>query len=81
MVSIVDLAKMVSKNIKHIPNPRKENETFKMKFENKEFLKVLGKEPTTIKKGILNMLGFLNQEDTLFYNKKDNWDYIHGSSD
>jgi len=42
-MSIRDLAHLISRDVKHIPNPRKENENFKMTFDNKKFLKVLGR--------------------------------------
>ncbi len=46
-ISIVELACLIKKvtdcDLHHIPNPRKENETHHMLFENKKFLKVLGK--------------------------------------
>ena len=48
-ISIIDLAKLIQKKtncqIKHIENPRKEKEAFKMKLENKLFLDTLEDEP------------------------------------
>ena len=55
-ISIKSLANMIVKNckgkIKHIDNPRKENEGFSMKFNNKKFLKLLGKKITTMEETI-----------------------------
>ncbi len=46
-ISILELARLIKKatncDLHHVPNPRKENETHKMTFENKKFLKVLDK--------------------------------------
>lgn len=55
-VSIAQLAMLVGGNVKHIPNPRKEDETFKMNFDNKEFLKVLGREPIKMKDELGRMI-------------------------
>lgn len=59
-VSIVDLAKMIQKHtlcdIKHVTNPRREDETHQMKFENNKFLKVLNKEPDKIRTKIGRMI-------------------------
>ena len=50
--------------IKHIKNPRKENEKHKMKMINKNFLKILKRKTLPIKKAIedtLEELNFLNE--------------------
>lgn len=73
IVSIKDLARMISENVIHIPNPRKENETFKMKFDNREFLKVLGRAPTSMLSDIKLMKDYLSTDEE--------WTYFSGSSD
>ena len=54
--SIKELAEMISPNVTHVPNPRKEDEEFEMVFNNAEFLKVLGREPLLMKDEIPEML-------------------------
>jgi nucleoside-diphosphate-sugar epimerase len=44
-ISIKYLANVISKNVKHIKNPRKENENFGMRFENENFLSYLNRPP------------------------------------
>ena len=52
-ISIKDLAKLIGgKDVIHIDNPRKENETFNMKFKNTKFLKLLGRKPSVMKSEI-----------------------------
>jgi len=67
MVSIKELAEMISKDVVHIPNPRKENETHEMRFENEEFLKVLGREPTKMLSEIKLMQEYLNSNGDYSY--------------
>ena len=56
VISIKELATLIQKHTKcevnHVPNPRKEKEHFSMGFENQKFLKLLGKKPKKIEKGI-----------------------------
>jgi nucleoside-diphosphate-sugar epimerase len=54
--SINELANMVSPNVTHIPNPRKENEEFNMVFDNSKFLDVLGRPPQLMKDEIPKMV-------------------------
>lgn len=65
MISIVELAKLITDiahtHIQHIPNPRKENETFKMEFKNRKFLKLLGKKPLKIKDVIGDMIDIVQE--------------------
>ncbi len=69
-ISIIELAHLIKKatdcEIHHLPNPRKENETHKMLFENKKFLKVLNKPINEIREEIPLMW------EELFRAKKDN---------
>jgi len=62
MLSPKDLALLIDKikptKIVHIKNPRKENETFQMKFENKGFLRVLRREPEEPEQVIRKMLDY-----------------------
>jgi nucleoside-diphosphate-sugar epimerase len=75
-VSIVDLAKMIQKKtdckITHIPNPRKEKETFKMKFDNKKFLDVLGRKPQRIRDRIKKLVD-RSQTEKLQQDDHDNY--------
>ena len=67
MMSIDKLANIIQDNtsatIKRIPNPRKENETFIMKFDNKKFLKVLNKKPDKACNAIKDMIDDLEKKD------------------
>ena len=64
-VSITNLAHMITNftkgKVAHIPNPRKEKEDFQMQFENKEFLKVLGRKPTQIEDDIKKMIDYFKE--------------------
>lgn len=64
MVSIKKLADIISKKTKcgvtHVPNPRKENETHKMVFDNKGFLKLLNKKPDKIETTVEEMIDILS---------------------
>lgn len=63
MCSIERLAGMIrdwtNTQIKCIPNPRKEKETFKMTFKNDKFLKVLRQKPKLMDVGIGQMIAYL----------------------
>ena len=65
-VSIDDLAHMINLatncEIIHIDNPRKEKEDFKMKFDNKGFLKLLGRKPKKMVDEIRSMIAWLTIE-------------------
>jgi nucleoside-diphosphate-sugar epimerase len=62
-ITILELAEIIKKYTKceivHVPNPRKEKETHHMSFDNKKFLKLLGKKPKTIDRGIQEMIVYL----------------------
>ncbi|KKK81647.1 hypothetical protein LCGC14_2811360, partial [marine sediment metagenome] len=64
-IAIVDLANMIatmtSGQVKHIDNPRKENEEFMMEFKNEKFLDVLAKEPTDMKSEVKKMVDYLKR--------------------
>ena len=64
-VSIKQLASIISKytrcEVSHIPNPRKENETHKMTFINKKFLKLLDKKPKLIDRGIKELIHYFGR--------------------
>jgi len=64
-VSIDDLAHMINLatdcKIEHIENPRKEKEDFKMKFDNKGFLKLLGRKPKKMVDEIRSMICWLTK--------------------
>lgn len=66
-LSIVDLAGMIAgafkTEISHIPNPRVENEAFRMRFDNQSFLELLDREPTDIESDIQSMADFLTNQD------------------
>ena len=54
--SINELASQISNNtkceVKHIPNPRVENEEHQMEIANDNFVELLGREPVKLKEGI-----------------------------
>jgi len=66
-VAIVELAKLIHQQtdapIIHVDNPRKENETFQMRFDNRRFLQLLGRPPVHLKDEVKNMIAFLKQRE------------------
>jgi len=81
MLSVEKLANLVAdatnSRVKHIKNPRKENETFCMRFENEKFLKVLKRKPEKAKKVIKDMVSQLTDRDTTYTVTGNTDDWAH----
>jgi len=77
-ISIRDLVSIISRytkcEITHIPNPRKENETHEMTFENSKFLKLLDKSPKSIDRGVQELVHYFTQN-------KSRWNYLNAEKD